>query len=169
MRSGRGLGKGLASASGSMLAPLAVARWARQRHPRHNTLPPTGLTVMAAGGNTMSSVSSLLDHHVTLRLSCVDRIICQGYVAGSPSRLPHGRAEESDNPSNDEAPIGTADQVHKDHGLSKQHGLHRWSSSGFHGATPCVTVVIQEGDLVGVDQYEGAGEQHQGRCRGSGS
>jgi hypothetical protein len=33
----------------------------------------------------MSSISTLLADHVSLRLTCVDRIICQGYVAGLQS------------------------------------------------------------------------------------
>ncbi len=33
----------------------------------------------------MSSISTLLADHVSLRLSCVDRLICQGYIAGLQS------------------------------------------------------------------------------------
>ncbi|MGH7746699.1 MAG: hypothetical protein ACREQ5_18380, partial [Candidatus Dormibacteria bacterium] len=67
-----------------MLAP-SPSPWAHYRRPQQRYGPLTGTNGEWREEDVMSSVSTLLADHVTLRLTCVDRVICQGYIGGLQS------------------------------------------------------------------------------------
>jgi hypothetical protein len=85
----------------------------------------------------MSSISSLLADHVSLRLSCVDRLICQGYIVGLQSEgmvvrfsqhrgcfipIPSGLGEIHDRMVNDLKPLWPSRHPAHPHGQGGDGG-----------------------------------------------